>query len=239
MSFLVYPDMDLVWRSNSRKFRLSAVVRDLTGDKFGLFARHTLADVNAKDVCTRNGYDFLEYNPEMRGDFGAESDLSQQLYKMKMHDQFFQPNNILYDTIWPRNYVEGYSLLGKKVFLAHPTFEQIGRVTMTHAVVSLPDSEGKRKQEYTGAIVVTLSDPSAIRAGMVGAQILTSSGELVGFSIARRKDTSSDDLIVCSANKALRLRGMTLWAPPGAHWTDLKYRIQGFKDFAAENEFEL
>jgi len=225
---LVHPDAELVRADTGFIFRLGLIAQDRIGNMWGLTARHVFEGTDKAEILTPSGEAFGTYYADDNQPIPGASDPTNQIVRFPIADDLIRPDQIRYDVIWPREPAERGQLLGMAVISTESKDRPIGTIVEVGSLARVELQRGKEPSILSGVIVLCLEDNSLVRTGLAGTLVLLETAEAVGLGIAMQSSDHNFEIVVCPVDQYLKHFDLHLWAPPGAHWTDLPQRVALF-----------
>ena len=226
MAFL-QPDAHLIVAETGRKCRLGLIARDAANRFWGLTARHVMEEYESTTIKDLAGNAIGAFREaENRFGFSPGHALG-QIVCFELERAAIAPDRVNYGVTWPRYAIEDSALLGATIVSVAAADREIGTVVEVDSLADIEFSDG-RSLLIEGVIIVALDDAALVRSGQAGTLLLSEAGEAVGLGIATQCDDDTVEMIASPLGPFLARSGLRLWAPSGAHWTDLPHRARHF-----------
>jgi hypothetical protein len=230
----ICPDAELRIKEADRSFRLGLLVRDADGGIWGLTARHTFPN-HAVEITLASGEAFTVFDPAQNEPWTPDSDITYQIVRFVVPIGLLNPANLKSSVVWPRDAMEPSRLLGARVVSLASQERIIGTIVETNGLARVRFAADKDASPITGGAILSLDDERLLRPGMAGSLVISEACEAIGLAIARQRTEIGVEIVVSPVAPYLERNKLTLWAPPGAHWSDLRQRVTMFERAATRS----
>jgi hypothetical protein len=220
------PDAPIVIAETGRKCRMSLVARDNQNRFWGLTARHVLAGLDVARIRTPEGRLIGRYSARDDLPVFASTRAEGHIARFALEASAIDPDRIATGVTWPRAPIDEETVLGTAVVTSAPSAAPIGIVVAIDSVAPLASPEGQVFVE--GSTIVELEDQSLLRPGLAGMLLTSPAGEAVGVAFAASRERGGATIVASPLVRFLDAHELRLWAPSGAHWSDLPRRTRNF-----------
>lgn len=224
---MLQPDAQMIVAETGRKCRIGLIARDGENGFWGLTARHVFAGLDGSRVKGPDGTTLGAYSNVDNASVFAPDHASSQIARFRLLDSAISPDRIAAGVTWPRSVIDEHSALGSRIVANDPSGSVIGTIVAIDSSAPVGFADGDQLT-MAGATVVRLEDQSLLRPGLAGMLLVAQSGEAVGIAFAARREDHSVTMIASPLTAYLETTGLRLWAPSGAHWSDLSRRARDF-----------
>jgi hypothetical protein len=220
------PDAEIIVAETGRKCRVGLIVRDDAGRYWGLTARHVFEGLHEARLKTPDGATIGAYSSKQGASPFETNKAAGQISRFALESSAVAPDRIAAGVTWPRSAIEEAFALGTSLIPTDPSGAVRGTVVAIDSIAQIGAGESSIMIE--GATIIELDDSSLLRPGLAGTLFISDIGEAVAIGFAAGGEPNRATIIGSPLPAYLEELKLRLWAPSGAHWSDLPRRARAF-----------
>lgn len=223
------PGTALRLKSTNRQFRLGFLVRRKS-EIFGVSVRHIFEPAGFDIILDSNGEKVSTFNIDNQ----FREDSARRLAIFSVRQRHLEPENLNFAGVWPRTAADPGRCLGARIWSTTDEFSSGGEVIEVDSVVRVSFSS-ERHEVVRGLLLAHFEDDSILQMGFAGTPFVNESGEAVGLALAGISRPTGAHILLSPIHDFLGESDFQLWAPPGAHWSDIDRKLQRFANIASSS----